>query len=39
MAHVGRLMVFACGVLRFRGLPGDIRYQSDHRKVYFPIVT
>jgi len=23
----------------FRGLPGDISYQSDHVRVYFPIVT
>ena len=23
----------------FRGLPGDISYQSDHVRVYFPIVS
>lgn len=27
------------GHLGFRGLPGDIRYQSDHVRVYFPIVS
>jgi Na+/phosphate symporter len=27
------------GRLGFRGLPGDIRYQSQHVHVYFPIVT
>lgn len=23
----------------FRGLPGDIRYESEHVRIYFPIVT
>lgn len=27
------------GKLRFGGLPGDIRYESDRVRVYFPIVT
>ena len=23
----------------FRGLPGDLSYQSDHVRIYFPIAT
>jgi hypothetical protein len=31
--------VWALGRLGFRGLPGDIRYESDHVRVYFPVIT
>lgn len=31
--------VWGLGRIGFRGLPGDIRYQSDHVSVYVPIVT
>lgn len=33
------LAVWALGRAGFRGLPGDIRYQSGNVRVYFPIVT
>jgi hypothetical protein len=33
------VLVWGAGRLGFRGLPGDIRYQGEHVKVYFPIVT
>jgi hypothetical protein len=33
------LLVWGLGRLGFRGLPGDIRYGSDHARVYFPIVS
>ncbi len=32
-------VVWVLGRLGFRGLPGDIRYESDHLRFYFPIVT
>lgn len=32
-------LVWGLGKAGFRGLPGDIRYESDHVRVYFPIVT
>mgnify|MGYP001149971668 CR=1 FL=1 len=32
-------IVWGLGRLGFRGLPGDIRYESENVKVYFPIVT
>ncbi len=32
-------IVWALGKVGFRGLPGDIRYESDKVKVYVPIVT
>ncbi len=32
-------IVWALGKLGFRGLPGDIRYESDKVKIYVPIVT
>jgi hypothetical protein len=32
-------VVWFLGRSGFRGLPGDIRYESDHVRVYFPIVT
>ncbi len=33
------IIVWAIGRLGFRGLPGDIRYESDHVHIYFPIVS
>ncbi len=32
-------VVWVLGKLGFRGLPGDIRYESDRVKFYFPLVT
>lgn len=32
-------VVYGLGRLGFRGLPGDIRYESDRTSFYFPIVT
>ena len=32
-------IVWVLGKLGFRGLPGDIRYQSDKVRIYVPIVT
>lgn len=31
--------VWGLGRAGFRGLPGDLRYESDHVRVYFPIVS
>jgi hypothetical protein len=33
------LAVWALGRAGFRGLPGDIRYESGNVRFYFPIVT
>ena len=33
------LVVWGLGKLGFRGLPGDIRFESDRVKFYFPIAT
>ena len=33
------LLIWGLGRMGFRGLPGDIRYESEHVRVYFPIVT
>ena len=33
------VIVCVIGRLGFRGLPGDIRYESDNVRVYFPIVS
>ncbi len=38
LAAIG-VIVWLAGRSGFRGLPGDISYQSDHVRVYFPIVT
>jgi hypothetical protein len=38
IAAVG-LIVWALGRAGFRGLPGDIRYESGNVRVYFPVVT
>jgi heme/copper-type cytochrome/quinol oxidase subunit 4 len=32
-------VLWILGRLGFGGLPGDIRYESDRVKVYFPVVT
>jgi hypothetical protein len=31
--------IWGLGRLGFRGLPGDIRYEGDGTRFYFPIVT
>ncbi len=33
------LIVWGLGRVGFRGLPGDIRYESDGVRIYVPIVT
>ncbi|MGE5611788.1 MAG: DUF2905 domain-containing protein [Bacillota bacterium] len=33
------LLVWGLGRMGFRGLPGDIRYEGEHVRFYFPIVT
>lgn len=33
------LIALGLGKLGFRGMPGDIRYETDNIRVYFPIVT
>lgn len=38
VATVG-LLVWGLGRVGFRGLPGDIRYEGERVRVYFPIVT
>ncbi len=38
LAVVGAL-IWALGRTGFRGLPGDIRYETENVRVYFPIVT
>lgn len=38
VAAVGAAVWFF-GKTGFRGLPGDMRYESDGVRVYFPIVT
>jgi len=32
-------LLWLLGRAGFRGLPGDIRYETEHVRVYFPIVT
>jgi hypothetical protein len=32
-------VIWLLGRSGFRGLPGDISYQSDHVRFYFPIAT
>lgn len=32
-------LIWGLGRLGFRGLPGDIRYESGNVKIYIPIVT
>jgi hypothetical protein len=32
-------IVWLLGHLGFRGLPGDVRYESAHARFYFPIVS
>ncbi len=38
LAVVGAVL-WGLGRAGFRGLPGDIRYESDNVRIYFPIVT
>jgi len=33
------VVVWGFGKAGFQGLPGDIRYQGDHVRFYFPIVS
>jgi hypothetical protein len=33
------VLLWVMGKAGFRGLPGDIRYESDHVRFYFPIIT
>lgn len=33
------LVIWGLGRIGFRGLPGDIKYESENVRVYFPIVT
>lgn len=33
------LLVWGLGRVGFRGLPGDIRYESENVRIYFPVVT
>jgi hypothetical protein len=33
------LIALGLGKLGFRGMPGDIRMETDNVRVYFPIVT
>ena len=32
-------IVWALGRAGFNGLPGDLRYESENVRVYFPVVT
>ncbi len=32
-------LVWSAGRLGFRGLPGDVRYEGDNVRFYFPVVT
>jgi hypothetical protein len=36
---IGGAVVWALGRAGFRGLPGDIRYESGNVRFYFPIVS
>jgi hypothetical protein len=36
---VGGALLWLLGRTGFRGLPGDMRYESDGLRVYFPIAT
>ncbi|NOX55874.1 MAG: DUF2905 domain-containing protein [Planctomycetes bacterium] len=33
------VLLWGLGRIGFHGLPGDIRYEGEHVRVYFPIVT
>jgi hypothetical protein len=39
LVAVAGLVVWALGRAGFRGLPGDIRYESGNVRFYFPVVT
>lgn len=36
---VAGILVWGLGRMGFRGLPGDIQYESDNVRIYFPVVT
>ncbi|HEX2973431.1 MAG TPA: DUF2905 domain-containing protein [Tepidisphaeraceae bacterium] len=36
---VAGLLIWGLGRVGFRGLPGDIRYEGQHVRFYFPVVT
>jgi hypothetical protein len=38
LAAVGGIL-FLLGRAGFRGLPGDVRYETENVRVYFPIAT
>jgi hypothetical protein len=38
LAGIG-VVVWLLGRAGFRGMPGDIRYESESVRIYFPIVT
>ena len=39
LVAVAGLAVWGLGRAGFRGLPGDIRYESGNVRFYFPVVT
>jgi hypothetical protein len=39
LVAVAGLVVWGLGRAEFRGLPGDIRYESGNVRFYFPVVT
>lgn len=36
---VAGLVLWGLGRTGFRGLPGDIRYETDNVRIYFPVVS
>lgn len=36
---VAGLLLWILGRTGFRGLPGDIRYETDNVRIYFPVVS
>ena len=39
LAVIVGALIWGLGKLGFKGLPGDIHYESDRVRVYIPIVT
>ena len=39
LVAIAGAIVWALGRAGFRGMPGDVRYESGNVRVYFPIVT
>ena len=39
LVAVAGLVVWGLGRAGFRGMPGDIRYESGNGRFYFPVVT